>query len=139
MKRFFYTVYRMTFCSKTKFVGHDNQLSATVKAYRDMTGYVSHAFFYKMLIERETDVGKVVWFTRIPRTSTTEYCNCFSFKRFSNDLKNQYQPKLRPITTGANSASNQSEFLTVTCNLLKAREKSQVQGAVGFGFAFSIG
>ena len=30
---------------------------------------------------------------------------------------------------------NQSEFLAITCNLLKAREKSRVQGAIGFGFA----
>ena len=28
---------------------------------------------------------------------------------------------------------NQSEFLTITCNLLKAREKSCVQAAIGFG------
>ena len=44
----------------------------------------------------------------------------------------------RPITTGANSAMNQSEFLAVTSvspNLLKAREKSRLQGATGFGFA----
>ena len=40
---------------------------------------------------------------------------------------------LRPITTGADSAINQSEFLAVTCNSLKAREKSH--GAIGFGFA----
>ena len=32
---------------------------------------------------------------------------------------------------------NQSEFLAITCNLLKAREKSRVQGAIGFGFAFA--
>ena len=39
------------------------------------------------------------------------------------------QPKqlLRPITTGTNSAMNQSQFL--------AREKSRVDGAIGFGFA----
>lgn len=37
------------------------------------------------------------------------------------------------FTTGANSEINQSEFLTITCNLLKAREKSGVQGAIGFG------
>ena len=34
----------------------------------------------------------------------------------------------RPITTGANSAMNQSEFITVTLNLLKA------QDGIGFGF-----
>ena len=42
---------------------------------------------------------------------------------------------LRPITTGTNSAMNQSEFLLITSNLLKGREKSRVRGAIGFGFA----
>ena len=42
---------------------------------------------------------------------------------------------LRPITTGANSAMNQSQFLEVTCNSLKAREKLRVHGTIGFGFA----
>ena len=41
----------------------------------------------------------------------------------------------RPITTGTNSAMNQSEFLAITCNSLEAREKSRVHGAIGFGFA----
>ena len=43
---------------------------------------------------------------------------------------------LRPVTTGAISAMNQSEFLTTTCNFLKALEKSLAQGAIGFGFPF---
>ena len=42
---------------------------------------------------------------------------------------------LRPITTGANSAMNQSQFLEMIRNLLKMREKSRVHGAIGFGFA----
>ena len=42
---------------------------------------------------------------------------------------------LRPITTGADSAMNQSQFLTITCNSLKARERSRVQGVIAFGFA----
>ena len=42
---------------------------------------------------------------------------------------------LRPTTTGANRARNQSEFLAITCNLLKAREKSRTQGRIGFAFA----
>ena len=42
---------------------------------------------------------------------------------------------LRPITTGANSAMNQSRFLAITCNSLKAQEKSPVHSAIGFGFA----
>ena len=42
---------------------------------------------------------------------------------------------LRPIATGADSAMNQSQFLAITCNSLKAREKSRVHGAIGFGFA----
>ena len=39
---------------------------------------------------------------------------------------------LRPITTGTNSAMNQSKFLAITCNSREAREKSRVQGAIGF-------
>ena len=35
---------------------------------------------------------------------------------------------------GANSATNQSKFVAILCNLLKAREKSRVQEAIGFGF-----
>ena len=42
---------------------------------------------------------------------------------------------LRPITTGANSAMNQSQFPAITCNSIKAREKLRVHGATGFGFA----
>ena len=42
---------------------------------------------------------------------------------------------LQPITTGTNSARNQSQFLAITCNSLEAREKSRVHGAIGFGFA----
>ena len=42
---------------------------------------------------------------------------------------------LWPITAGANSAMNQSQFLAITCNSLEAREKSRVHGAIGFGFA----
>ena len=42
---------------------------------------------------------------------------------------------IRPMTTGACSMMNQSEFQEINCNLLKARHKSRVQGAIGFGFA----
>ena len=31
---------------------------------------------------------------------------------------------------------SQSQFLAITSNSLKAREKSRVHGAIGFGFAF---
>ena len=44
---------------------------------------------------------------------------------------------LRPIIAGANSAMNQSQFQAITCNSLEAREKSRVQGAIGFGFGFA--
>ena len=47
-------------------------------------------------------------------------------ERFSNYCRK------RPITRGANSAMNQSEFLAITCKLLKGREKLRVQGAIGF-------
>ena len=39
---------------------------------------------------------------------------------------------LRPITTGAGSAMNQSQFLAITGNSLEAREKSRLRGAIGF-------
>ena len=39
---------------------------------------------------------------------------------------------LRPIRTGADSAMNQSQFLTITCNSLVAREKSRIHGVIGF-------
>ena len=42
---------------------------------------------------------------------------------------------LRPITTGAASEINQSQFLAISCNSLKAREKSRLHSAIGFGFA----
>jgi len=48
--------------------------------------------------------------------------------------KPKLKQSLRPITTGAESAMNQSEFLAITCNSLEAREKSRVHGAIGFGF-----
>ena len=44
---------------------------------------------------------------------------------------------LRPITAGADSAMNQSQFIAITCNSLKAREKSCIQSAIGFGFGFA--
>ena len=37
---------------------------------------------------------------------------------------------LRPITTGTNSAMNQSQFLAITCNSLEGQEKSRVQYVV---------
>ena len=42
---------------------------------------------------------------------------------------------LQPITAGAISAMNQSQFLAITCNSLEAREKSRVHVAIGFVFA----
>ena len=42
------------------------------------------------------------------------------------------KPKLRPFTTGAASEMSQSQFLAITCNSLKAREKSRAHGAIGF-------
>ena len=42
---------------------------------------------------------------------------------------------VRPITTKANSAMNQSKFLAIASKLLKAREKSRAPGASGFCFA----
>ena len=41
---------------------------------------------------------------------------------------------LLPITTGADSAMNQSQLLAISCNSLEAQEKSRVHGVIGFGF-----
>lgn len=41
-------------------------------------------------------------------------------------------------TREANCARNQSEFQAMTRNLFKAQEKSRAQGAIGFGFCFSL-
>ena len=61
----------------------------------------------------------------------------FSLKESSGFKMTVEKPKpkqlLRPITTGAGSAMNQSQFLPITCNSLEARERSRVQGAIGFG------
>ena len=54
-------------------------------------------------------------------------------ERFSNDCR-KTNTKVITATRGANSAMNQSEFLVITCNLFKGREKSRVQGAIGFAF-----
>ena len=43
---------------------------------------------------------------------------------------------LRPITTGADGAMSQSQFLAINCNSLKAEEKSRVQGAIALGFTY---
>ena len=42
---------------------------------------------------------------------------------------------LQPITTGADSSMDQSQFLAITCNSLKAWEKLRLHGAIAFGFA----
>ena len=44
---------------------------------------------------------------------------------------------LRPITAGAGSAMNQSQFLAISCSSLESREKSRVHGAIGFGFDYN--
>ena len=57
-------------------------------------------------------------------------------ERFSNDCRKANGKVITPTNHNrTNSAMNQSEFLAITCNLLNAREKSRVQGAIGFGFA----
>ena len=51
-----------------------------------------------------------------------------------NTLLERFSNVERPIPTGASSAMSQSEFLAITCDLLKAREKSRAQDATSFGF-----
>ena len=60
-----------------------------------------------------------------------------AFRAVFKWLSKQPKPKqlLWPITAGADSAMNQSQFLAITCNSLKARERSRVHGAISFGFA----
>ena len=55
-------------------------------------------------------------------------------QRISSDCRNASTKVISPTN---HNKSKQSEFLAITCNLLKAREKSrtQGQGAIGFGFA----
>ena len=59
-------------------------------------------------------------------------------ERFSNDCR-KTKTKLKTPTNhnGSKLGMNQTEVLAITCNLLKAREKSRVEGAIGFGFTFS--
>ena len=42
---------------------------------------------------------------------------------------------LPPVTTGAGSAINQSQFLAIICNSLKAQKESRIHGAIGFRLA----
>ena len=63
----------------------------------------------------------------------TYYTNfLWLLERFSNDCKKTTKVIAPP---NHNSGRNQSEFLAITCNSLKARGKSRVQGAIGFDFA----
>ena len=64
------------------------------------------------------------------------HANIIRFKSGFQMTVEKPRPKqlLRPITTGAGSATNQSQFLAITCNSLEAREKSRVHGVIGFGF-----
>ena len=43
---------------------------------------------------------------------------------------------LWPINTEAKSAMNQSEFLSITCDLHNAKENSHIEGVIAFSFAF---
>ena len=59
-------------------------------------------------------------------------------ERFSNDCRKTKTKAITPTnTTEADSATNQSQFLEINCNSLKAREKSRVHGAIGCGFGFA--
>ena len=53
------------------------------------------------------------------------------FKQLS---KNQNQSNYSDQSQQEQTALNQSQFLAIICNSLKAREKSRVRGATGFGF-----
>ena len=56
---------------------------------------------------------------------------------FSNDCRKTNTKVIASMKfmTVANSVMNQLEFPTISHNLFKAQEKSQVQGVIDFGFA----
>ena len=62
------------------------------------------------------------------------YITCI--ERFSNDCQ---KTKTKVSTPTNHNRSRQRDepitILAITCNSLKAREKSRVQGVIGFGFA----
>ena len=58
----------------------------------------------------------------------------FHSKRVSDDCRKTKTNALTPITTGANRAMNHWEFQAITCNSLKAREKSRVQKKMARSF-----
>ena len=57
-----------------------------------------------------------------------------SLERFSIEYR-KTKKLLRQSTVGANSAINQSKFVAIPGELLKAREKSRVQVAISLGFS----
>ena len=79
-------------------------------------------------------------------TSYTLHANCVLshslhtllhvlMERFSIECRKTKPKQLRwPITTGANSAMNQSEFKANTCNRRQARENTCERGTIGLGF-----
>ena len=50
--------------------------------------------------------------------------------------KSKPKQLFRPIKTGVNSTINQSQFLVIISNSLKAQEKSRAHGEIGFGYTF---
>ena len=86
------------------------------------------------------DTRNSCWFSvKNGKTNVTSIYTKCNFDRavFKWIAVEKPKPKqlLRLITTGANSAMNQSQFLAIIWNFFKAREKSRVHGAIGFGFA----
>ena len=57
-----------------------------------------------------------------------------SIERFSSDGRKTKTKAITPTNHNTNSAGNQSQFIAITCNSLKARGKSRLRGAIGFGF-----
>ena len=81
------------------------------------------------------------WELRCGRSICQASLFCYSeHYRVAFKLLSKTIPKwlLRPITTGANNAMNQPEFLTITCNVLKVGDKLCVQGVIGFGFTSKL-
>ena len=77
---------------------------------------------------------KVVTGFRDKRAKASNLSNTYDRAAFKWLSKAQNQSNEAP--TSHNRAMNQWQCLAITCISLKAREKSRVHGAIGFGVAF---
>ena len=77
---------------------------------------------------------RVDWRTfrvNLTMTNNNDHCNLV-LERFSNDC---WKTKTKAITPSNHNRNDQLQFLAIIYNSPKAREKSRIHGAIGFGFA----